>query len=362
MATSSEKSAFSLLAAVQANDIAGVSELLSEGTDPNKRTPLGYTLLMIAAALGSVQVTDMLLAAGADVHVVDSRLGASPLHRAAQGGVVEVARLLLDHGAYINLQSATVGHTPLIDAIWAKKPMMVKFLLERGAAINVRGHHQATAFDFIGDDVLWTAGFTNPENEPWGKSIREMLEAQRGRDEAAINGQGLMQAVMKDDIEEVRRLITNGVDVNATSPVVSSGNDGQTPLLVASFLGRTEIVAALLAAGANPRIVDYLLKATPAHKAAYAGRPDALKLLVDHGQVELNAQGPYNGYTALHDAVWHDHPECVQVLLEYGVPKGLRMDLRGFDGNTPLALAETLGYSAIADMIRAKMRATGRVT
>src|SRR5207248_364871 len=135
-----------LLVAVETNDLAGAAESLGRGANPNKRTPLGYTPLMVAAALGEVQITDMLLAAGADVHVVDSRLGATPLHRAAQGGVIDCARLILDRGAFINLQSATVGHTPLVDAVWSKKPAMVKFLLERGAALDVRGHHQATVF------------------------------------------------------------------------------------------------------------------------------------------------------------------------------------------------------------------------
>lgn len=348
-----------LITAVESNDLASVAQLLEGGADPNRRTPLGYTPLMVAAALGEVQITDMLLAAGADVHVVDSRLGATPLHRAAQGGVVDCARLILDRGAFINLQSATVGHTALMDAVWSKKPAMVKFLLDRGAALDVRGHHQATVFDFVGKEVLWTAGFTVPEKEAWGKSIREMLEQQRQKNVAAIASQPLMAAVQSGDLAEVKRLIAAGADVNEQSPVVASGNDGQTPLLVASFLGHTEIVSELLKAGADPKIVDYLLKATPAHKAAYAGRPEPLKLLVEDGQVELNAQGPYNGYTALHDSVWHGHPECAQVLLELGPPKGLRTDLRGFDGNTPLQLAEKLGYTEIADMIRAKTREAG---
>ncbi|MEA2640608.1 MAG: hypothetical protein QOF51_2002 [Chloroflexota bacterium] len=355
-AMSADRPEMALLAAVEADDLSAIAESLNRGADPNRRTPLGYTPLMVAAGLGSVRATDMLLSAGADVHMLDSSLGASPLHRAAQGGVVDVARLILDHGAFINLQSATVGHTPLIDAVWSKKPAMVKFLLERGAALDVRGHHQATVWDFIGDGVLWTAGFTNPEQEQWGASIRAMLETQRTKFETAIQDQPLMQAVQQGNLEEVRRLIAAGADVNEQSPVVSSGNDGQTPLLVASFLGHTEIVAELLKAGANPKIVDYLLKATPAHKAAYAGRAEALKLLIEQGQVELNAQGPYNGYTALHDAVWHGHDDCAAVLLDLGVPKGVRTDLRGFDGNTPLELAETLGYGEIAELIRGRMR------
>jgi uncharacterized protein len=341
-----------LLAAIEANDVPGVANSIKRGANVNQRGPLPYTMLMVAAGRGYVQITDLLLSAGADVHALDSSLGASALHKAAQSGVVDVARLLLDHGAFINLQSATVGHTPLIDAVWAKKPAMVKFLLERGAAITIKTHYQGSVWDFIGREPRWTAGGTTPEKESWGSTIRELLEARQAKDEADVKAQPLMEAVMKNNLAEVKRLIAAGADVNEESPVVGSGNDGQTPLLVACFNGFTEIVKELVAAGANPRIIDYLLKATPAHKAAFSGHPGPLQALVDQGQVDLNAQGPYNGYTALHDSVWHGHTKAMEVLLEAGV----RTDLRGFDGNTALDLAIALGYEAMATAIRAKMQ------
>jgi ankyrin repeat protein len=279
-------------------------------------------------------------------------MGASALHFAAQGGVVDVAAMLLDAGAFINLQSATVGLTPLINAIWAKQVPMVRYLLERGASIDVKSHlGGATAFDFIGDDVLWTAGFTNPEREAWGRQIRELLEEQQKKDAAALKKQGLMAAVQAGDLAAVRRAIAAGADVNEKSPVLVNGNDGQTPLLVACFLGHADIVRALLEAGANPRINDYLLKATPLHKAAYAGRPEALQALREQGGGEINAQGPYNGYTAMHDAVWHGHPDALAVILDW---PGVRFDLRGLDGRTADQLAHDLGYAEMADMIRAK--------
>ncbi len=337
-----------LLLAVEANDLPAVADLIKRGADVNKRGPTPYTVLMVAAGRGYVQIVDLLLAAGADVHALDSSLGASPLHKAAQGGVPDVARLLLAHGAFINLQSATVGHTPLIDAVWAKHPAMVKFLLEQGAAIDIKTHYQGTVWDFIGDDVRWTAGFTTPGKEAWGKAIRALLDEHQALRDKAVQGQALMQAVLKNDVAAVKALIAAGADVNEKSPVVGSGNDGQTPLLAACFNGFTEIVALLIGAGANPKIVDYLLKATPAHKGSFAGRPEAVKLLIEQGLVELEAQGPYNGYTALHDSVWHGHIEVTRLLLDAGV----RRDLRGQDGNTPADLARALGYSEIEALIR----------
>ncbi len=311
---------------------------------------------MLASGRGAVQMVDKLLTAGADVHAIDSSMGASALHFAAQGGVVDVAGMLLDAGAFINLQSATVGLTPLINAIWAKQVPMVRYLLERGAAIDIKTHlGGATAWDFVGDGVLWTAGFTNPEREAWGRQIRELLEEQKRKDERALAKQELMTAVQAGDLGAVRSAIAAGADVNEKSPVLVNGNDGQTPLLVACFLGHAEIVRALLEAGANPRINDYLLKATPVHKAAYAGRPDALLALREQGGGEINAQGPYNGYTAMHDAVWHGHPDALGIILDW---PGVRFDLRGFDGRTAEELAHDLGYTEMASMIRAKAETT----
>lgn len=341
----------SLLAAVEANDLVTVTDLIKCGVNVNKRSPLHLTPLMIAAGRGYIQMTEKLLQAGSDVHVVDSSLGASPLHKAAQSGVVDVARLLLQHGAFINLQSAAIGNTPLVDAVWSKRPAMVKFLLDQGAVIQLKTHIGCTVWDFIGDQPNWTAGGTTPENENWGKLIRTYLEERQKQDDAAVKEQRLMQSVLLNDLATVKTLIAEGVDVNEQSPIVGGGNDGQTPLLVASFNGYTEIVRELLNAGANPRIVDYIMKATPAHKGAFSRHAEVVKLLVENAQVELGAQGAYNGYTALHDAIWHGSTETVKVLLNANVA----LHLQGHDGRTPLEMAITYGYSEIAELIRQKM-------
>ncbi len=339
-----------LLKAVENNDLSTVTDLIQKGVNVNKRGPLPYTPLMIAAGRGYVQMTQTLLDAGADVNVIDSVTGASPLHKAAQSGIIDVAKLLLKNGAFLNLQSAIVGHTPLIDAVWSKKPPMVKFLLDQGAIINIKGHHGADVWEFVSNQETWTAGFTTPGEESWGKSIRHMLEERQKADEEALK-QPLMQAVLDGNLAAVKTLIAQGADVNESSPIVGGGNDGQTPLLVACFYGHTEIVLELLKAGASPHIVDYLMKATPCHKGAYGGRPEAVKALIENSDVDIEAQGPYNGYSALHDATWHGHTEVVQVLLNANIP----LDLQGHDGKTPLDLAIEYGYKDIEALIRMKM-------
>ena len=115
----------------------------------------------------------------------------------------------------------------------------------------------------------------------------------------------LMKAVKANDIDRVQLLIQQKVDVDQPD------ESQDVPLIMAAYLGHTEIVAALLVAGADVTAVDPGMKATALHAAAYAGRTDAARLLIEYG-VDLDKQGPNNGYTALHDAIWQNNVETAR--------------------------------------------------
>ena len=105
----------------------------------------------------------------------------------------------------------------------------------------------------------------------------------------------------------------------------------------------------LLKAGADQTIPDHYMKAVPLHKAAYMGHAaviQALSRFAGYSAV-IDLTGPNNGYTPLHDAVWHGHLEAVQVLLETGA----RIDIRGHDGKTPRDLANEYRYVKIAKLL-----------
>ncbi|HVU10872.1 MAG TPA: ankyrin repeat domain-containing protein [Phototrophicaceae bacterium] len=154
----------------------------------------------------------------------------------------------------------------------------------------------------------------------------------------------LMQAVQRNDVAAVRKLIAQGVNVNELEP------NGDAPLVMSAYEGHTEITRLLLEAGADVTAVDPGMKATALHAAAYAGRAADAALLVQY-HVEIDKQGPYNGYTALHDAIWQNNVEVARLLIDAGA----NLTLRNHDGQTPLDFAKARHATPIIAMIEQKM-------
>ncbi len=154
----------------------------------------------------------------------------------------------------------------------------------------------------------------------------------------------LMDAVKRNDIAKVQQLIAQGVNVDEKDA------SQDVPLIMAAYMGHTEIVKALLEAGADVTAVDPGMKATALHAAAYAGRADAARLLIEYG-IAIDQQGPYNGYTALHDAVWQNNVETAEVLINAGA----NLTITSNSGQTPLEFAQSRNHTQIAAMIRRKL-------
>ena len=71
------------------------------------------------------------------------------------------------------------------------------------------------------------------------------------------------------------------------------------------------------------------------HKAVYNGHAGITKLLCKTEGIDLNYRGGTNGYTPLHDALWHGYEECAQILIEAGSD----LTIEGDDGKKPIDIA-----------------------
>lgn len=324
----------SLHNAVLAGDTVATLSLLRAGADVNARASDGFTPLIVASGLGHFHLAEMLLTAGADVHALEPRMGATALHKAAQRGDPDVIDLLIDHGAFIDQQTPILGNTPLIDAVLHKHAAAVDRLLRRGARTAIANHWQQTALDIAHADGLDILAQRIADHD------RESREG--------IATLALVAAVQAGDRDEVTRLIAAGTPIDQQVPRTGSTDDHYTPLGIAAREGHVDIVRHLLDAGADRRRIIGLMGGMPLHDATYFGHAEIVRLLTQGTSVPgLDVQGAYNGLSALHDAVWQGHLEVVRALLDAGA----RLDLRDHTGATPHDLAVRHGYGDIADLL-----------
>jgi ankyrin repeat protein/ketosteroid isomerase-like protein len=332
-----------LITAIQNEDVPQVQRLLEMGADANTRdAETGLTVLMMAACQANLELVRILLDAGADVLTADSKTGATPLHKACQGGNADVVRLLIETGAFVDAVTPTMGHTPVMDALWYKWPEVVKVLVDHNANLNLSTHYGFSMMEHFRFELN-----VNTLGRDKLQAIDRIFKERQKVNEQAIQAQQIMVGTQKGDLEKVRTLIRERADVNSVYPIVNSFLDGHTPLLVAARDGHTEIVRELLQAGAKVRVEDWVFKGAPIHKATYNGNPEILKMLLAHPDIDINVQGPINGYTPLHDALWHGYTECAALLLEAGA----RLDLRGHDGKRPLDVARQV-YGPNAELVK----------
>uniref|UniRef100_A0A1D1ZMB5 RING-type domain-containing protein n=2 Tax=Auxenochlorella protothecoides TaxID=3075 RepID=A0A1D1ZMB5_AUXPR len=162
------------------------------------------------------------------------------------------------------------------------------------------------------------------------------------------------------------------------------GRDGasQTPLMAACARGHAGVAAYLLAAGADPTLVDWTNLRSALHLAALGGHVATLRLLCDEGTrwAPRGGAGPrppgplrdtvlpdaqvgqakfldlrsYGGLTPLHCAVVTGSLEAVRVLLAAGAAIMVRTDGEAFvgseflvPGSTPLHMAVLMGHASI---------------
>jgi uncharacterized protein len=153
---------------------------------------------------------------------------------------------------------------------------------------------------------------------------------------------GACEAAAVGDATRLEELLRGSPDL-----VDARSSDGWTPLHLAAFFGRAEAARVLLDAGALVGSwSDNATRNNPLH-AALAGRaePRLVELLLERG-ADLNAAGG-GGYTPLHLAASRGDVQNIEVLLRHGARSA-----PSESGHTPREIALDRGHAAAADRLR----------
>jgi len=160
----------------------------------------------------------------------------TPLMSAAMSGRIDAAKTLLDGGANVNEKDSRSGDTPIIRASLNGRSEMVLFLLKQGADARAINNHGETALTYVGTRCL------SPD-------AAKALIASAANAKEEINKALLNAATGPHDpvscLNLVKFFIESGADLNYQDSY------DNTPLILASTWGHSEVVRFLLSKGAN---------------------------------------------------------------------------------------------------------------
>jgi uncharacterized protein len=267
-----------------------VEALLRAGAPVDARDRDNRTPLMLARQAGNLTAVEALLAAGAGVNVIGGRLERTPLMYAASAGNVPLMKLLLAGGARVGDRDRTRWPAIRIAHEEGRSPAAVEVLTAAGASAS--GLREAELF------AAYDTGDT--------RVIEELLRAGVDPSISTSSGASLLSDAIRNRKDAIAQLLIR----SRANP--DFGGTDTDPLIMASLMGREEIVAALLGAGANPNIVSAIDEQP---LTAAARHPRIVRMLIAAG-ADVNHVA--NGATPLRRMIGGGHAESARMLRSAG--------------------------------------------
>jgi len=382
------------LAAVNGNATV-IRELLDAGADPNVVLPEGETVLMTAARTGSIASLTLLLDRGAKVDAREEWYGESALMWAAAQNHGAAVSLLISRGAPVDSRSTflkglnrragqnilSLGDwTPIMYAARENALDAGRALVKGKASLDLVDPDGATAleiaiinanYEFAA--LLLDAG-ADPNIADTDAAMGPLYAAADMHRLAVGHGRPNPQPVgLMTAVDIAKKLLEKGANPNAKLKKAimqrhHTGGDttlgeGATPFLRAAKSGDIEMMRALAAGGADPKLAlpngtsAMLLAAglgwrngSPAAPSYDQGTDEeaveAIRFLLSLG-FDINGTNDA-GDTALHAAISGRGSETIIAFL---IEKGADPERKNKRNQTPRTLAATKGNDAITKLL-----------
>ncbi|EQC31907.1 TKL/TKL-UNIQUE protein kinase, variant [Saprolegnia diclina VS20] len=275
-------------------DIAAL--LLKAGASVNLGQRSGRTPLMVAAYFGFVELARLLLDHDADVNQTTAT--GTALGYAISGGHEDVVEVLVAAGANVHVDNQVSKVSPILLAANQGHVAIASRLLAAGAAVS--------DVDMNGNGVIYHAAMQ-------GHTDMIYCLVRNKADPNATSPSGtspLYVASAKGHIDAIKALLDAGANIR--NPAADSC------MVAAAMHGHSEIVAFLLQAGADVNWTTSL-GITALHSAAYCGHAHIVRQLA-YAAAKLDAR-TFDGNTPVTFSQNKGHAEVLAVLHEVRVKK-----------------------------------------
>ncbi len=340
--------------------------------NPKNSRELAFNWLMIGISQGDYKKVEQAINNGADVNGNDNYHN-TPLTSACYKPNHKIVELLLKNGAKVNMRNDN-GYLPLHFAAGSGNIETIKILIKYGVNLFLKDCDDKLAVDWaIEDDMKETAEF-----------LKQEMDKQN---------QKFLRAVANNDLEEVKKLIKQGVDINTKDEkgftalshaclitkniemielLIDNGadidtktNEGNTPLISACYFGNNDVVDCLVSNGANiyiendgghnaKKTAEIILNNEAIEiienrkekitkkliKAVKAGNVDKVKKLISAGG-DVNAKDADGNSILMIAAIDKNKCDILEILLDNDADT----ELRNEKGVTPLMTAAHFGNS-----------------
>ncbi len=171
------------------------------------------------------------------------------------------------------------------------------------------------------------------------QKLSPMIQAEA---ETPEKNQSLREAALEGNSNEVKRLVLEGANINATD------EEGRDALMLAAYNGHTNILSVLLDHGADVQRIDSSGR-TALMYASTGPFPEAVKLLLDQG-AKPNLADKEEHFTALMYAASEGNLEVVKILVENGADPSLT----DIDDDNALNFARNNGHDEVVGFLEKK--------
>lgn len=239
----------------------------------------------------------------------------------------------------------------LYQATISKKNKTVIWLLESCGADANAVPDRPRVIEMTLDHNNWVSSidFGNPFNAAASSGNFDLVRAlvRNGADINTTRGYSLQLAASEGHLEVVEMLLQEGAKVNREMEKDEDlGFYAVTALQAACESNHVGIVRLLLQHGADPNLGGGA-STNPITAATQRPETEALKLLLETPNIDVNVEGGEERSTPLINAATHMTTEAVRMLLE----KGASVDARNAAGDTALVMAALKGNDTCVAML-----------